>query len=105
MPALPGLPMKLLSAASGGPKGTIQFYIKEGLIPRPTKTHANMAYDYETHLNAIRLVREPQEKRFLPLSVIKQVVRGGRGGWSVDEIRIRTDIDGRRFCNPSATSP
>lgn len=91
--------MKQLSAASGVPKGTIQFYIKEGLIPRPYKTHANMAYYNDSHLNAIRLVKELQEKRFLPLSVIKQVVRGGRGGLSVDEIRALTEIDGKLFPN------
>lgn len=91
--------MKQLSAASGVPKGTIQFYINEGLIPKPTKTHANMAYYNESHLNAIRLVKEFQQKRFLPLSVIKQVVRGGRGGLSVDEIRTLTEIDGKLFRN------
>jgi DNA-binding transcriptional MerR regulator len=91
--------MKQLSRESGVPKGTIQFYIREGLIPRPYKTHANMAYYNESHLNAIRLVKELQEKRFLPLSVIKQVVRGGRGGLSVDEIRTLTGIDGKLFPN------
>jgi DNA-binding transcriptional MerR regulator len=91
--------MKQLSAASGVPKGTIQFYIKKGLIPRPYKTHANMAYYSDSHLNAIRLVKELQQKRFLPLSVIKQVVRGGRGGLSVDEIRALTEIDGKLFQN------
>lgn len=91
--------MKQLSAASGVPKGTIQFYINEGLIPRPTKTHANMAYYNESHLNAIRLVKELQQKRFLPLSVIKQVVGGGRGGLRVDEIRTLTEIDGKLFRN------
>ena len=91
--------MKQLSAASGVPKGTIQYYIKEGLIPKPYKTHANMAYYNDSHLNAIRLVKELQEKRFLPLSVIKQVVRGGRGGLSVDEIRALTEIDGKLFPN------
>jgi len=91
--------MKQLSAESGVPKGTIQFYIKEGLVPRPYKTHANMAYYNDSHLNAIRLVKELQEKRFLPLSVIKQVVRGGRGGLSVAEIRALTEIDGKLFPN------
>lgn len=91
--------MKQLSAESGVPKGTIQFYIKEGLIPKPYKTHANMAYYDDSHLNAIRLVKELQGKRFLPLSVIRQVVRGGRGGLSVDEIRTLTEIDGKLFPN------
>ena len=93
--------MKQLSAESGVPKGTIQFYIREGLVPRPYKTHANMAYYNDSHLNAIRLVKELQKKRFLPLSVIKQVVQGARGGLSVDEIRALTEIDGKIFRNLS----
>ena len=93
--------MKQLSAESGVPKGTIQFYIREGLIPRPYKTHANMAYYNESHLNAIRLIKELQKKRFLPLSVIKQVVQGAKEGLSVDEIRALTEIDGKIFRNLS----
>ena len=58
-----------------------------------------MAYYNDSHLNAIRIVKELQEKRFLPLSVIKQVVRGGRGGLSVAEIRTLTEIDGKLFPN------
>jgi DNA-binding transcriptional MerR regulator len=36
--------MKKLTEETGIPKGTIQYYIKEGLIPKPIKTHPNMAY-------------------------------------------------------------
>ena len=50
--------MKQLTEAAGVTKATIQFYIKEGLIAKPIKTYANMAYYDETHWNAIRLVRE-----------------------------------------------
>ena len=66
--------IKKLSEETGVPRGTIKFYIKEGLIPRPIKTQLNMAYYNEKHLDAIRLVKELQSKRFLPLSIIKQIV-------------------------------
>lgn len=91
--------MKQLCEQVGVPKGTIQFYINEGLIPRPIKTHANMAYYTEEHVNAIRLVKELQKKRFLPLAVIKQMIGGARDGLNIDEIRTVMEIDGRLFQN------
>jgi len=89
--------MKELSRAAGVPKGTILFYVKEGLIPKPIKTHANMAYYTDAHLNAIRLVKELQEKRFLPLSVIKQVLKGV--DLSVHEMKTLVEMDGKLFRN------
>jgi DNA-binding transcriptional MerR regulator len=91
--------MKQLTEATGVTKATVQHYIKEGLVPRPVKTHRNMAYYNASHVNAIRLVRELQSKRFLPLSVIKQVMKGGRRGLSVDEIQTLVQIDGKLFRN------
>ena len=91
--------IKQLSEEAGVPKGTIQFYVKEGLIPKPIKTHSNMAYYDRSHLEAIKLVKELQSKRFLPLSVMKQVVRGRGGDLSVDEIRTLIEIDGKLFQN------
>lgn len=89
--------MKELSRAAGVPKGTILYYIKEGLVPRPVKTHANMAYYGEAHLRAIRLVKELQGKRFLPLSVIKQILKGSN--LSVHELRTLVEMDGKLFRN------
>ena len=89
--------MKQLSATTGVPKATIQFYIKEGLIPKPIKTHTNMAYYSEEHINALRLVRELQAKRYLPLSVIKQIVKHRGDTLSADEIRTIVELDGKLF--------
>lgn len=91
--------MKQLTAKTGATKATVQFYVNEGLIPKPVKTHANMAYYDESHVNAIRLVKELQAKRFLPLSVIKRVMEGEKGEMSVDEIRTLVEIDGKLFTN------
>jgi len=97
--------MKQLSAEAGVPKGTIQFYIKEGLVPPPLKTHPNMAYYNDTHLNAIRLVKELQAKRFLPLSVIKQVMGAGIERLSIDEMRTLVELDGKIFRNLKESPP
>jgi len=91
--------MKDLIAATGIPKGTIQFYINEGLIPKPVKTKTNMAYYSKDHINTIRLVKELQSKRYLPLSVIKKIVRQENDGLSVDEIQTIAKLDGKLFKN------
>lgn len=91
--------MKQLMKAAGVTKATVQFYVREGLIPKPVKTSPNMAYYDQRHLNAIRLVRELQAKRFLPLSIIKRLMEGGQGGLSVHEIRALVEMDGKLFRN------
>lgn len=91
--------MKQLTQAAGVTKATVQFYVREGLIPKPVKTSPNMAYYDERHLNAIRLVRELQAKRFLPLSIIKRLMEGAQGDLSVHEIRTLVEMDGKLFRN------
>jgi DNA-binding transcriptional MerR regulator len=91
--------MKELTVATGVPKGTIQYYINEGLIPKPVKTQANMAYYSEEHVKSIRLIKELQSKRYLPLSVIRKLVKNERDGLSVDEIQIIAKLDGKLFKN------
>ncbi len=97
--------IKQLSAETGVAKGTIQYYVKEGLIPRPIKTSANMGYYNQEHISAIRLVKELQSKRFLPLSVIKKMITNEKGRMSVDEIRTLVEIDGRLFKNMKEVLP
>ena len=88
--------MKKLSEEAGVPKGTISFYIKEGLVPPPIKTKRNMAYYDEKHLNAIRLVKELQSKRFLPLSIIKQII-SRQTDLTVEELQTIFQINGNIF--------
>ena len=89
--------MRELSEASGISKTTIKYYIREGLIPRPIKTHPNSAYYNDTHLKAILSVRELRSKRFLPLSVIKEIVGHGKEQLSIEEVRTLTQMEGRLF--------
>ena len=88
--------MKKLSEEAGVPKGTISFYIKEGLVPPPIKTKRNMAYYDEKHLNAIRLVKELQSKRFLPLSIIKQII-SRQTDLTIEELQTLFQINGNIF--------
>jgi DNA-binding transcriptional MerR regulator len=58
-----------------------------------------MAYYLEKHINAIRLIKELQSKRYLPLSVIKKIVMHEKDGLSVDEIQTIAKLDGKLFKN------
>lgn len=74
--------MKDLCELSGLERQTIHFYIHEGLLPEGRKTGRNMAYYGEEHLERLRLIRQLQEERFLPLRAIKAILGGRSAGFS-----------------------
>jgi DNA-binding transcriptional MerR regulator len=68
------LKMKELAEASGVSAGTIKHYLREGLLPEPVKTSRNMAYYPAEFVDRIRLIKQLQEERFMPLKVIKAML-------------------------------
>ncbi len=68
------LRMRELAAASGVSAGTIKHYLREGLLPEPVRTSRNMAYYPPEFVERIRLIKQLQEERFMPLKVIKGVL-------------------------------
>jgi len=72
--------MKDLVSLSGVSKQTIHFYLREGLLLPPVNTSKNMAYYAESTVEDIRLIKDLQEKRFLPLTVIKEFLKARRDG-------------------------
>jgi DNA-binding transcriptional MerR regulator len=66
--------MKELAQASGVSAGTIKHYLREGLLPEPVKTSRNMAYYPAEFVDRIRLIKQLQEERFMPLKVIKSML-------------------------------
>lgn len=67
--------MKELVRLSGTPAATIKHYLREGLIDAAVRTSRNMAlYDPEV-VPRIRKIKELQSTRFLPLRVIKKLLR------------------------------
>ena len=76
-----------LAEATGVSVQTIHYYLREGLLPPPTKTAPNMAYYGPDHIEDIRLIKELQEKRYLPLSVIKLVLAAKREGKDVSQLQ------------------
>jgi DNA-binding transcriptional MerR regulator len=65
------LRMGELAEASGVPAATIKHYLREGLLPEPVKTSRNMAYYPVEFVERIKLIKQLQEERFMPLKVIK----------------------------------
>lgn len=68
------LKMSELAEASGVSAGTIKHYLREGLLPEPVKTSRNMAYYSPEFVERIKLIKQLQEERFMPLKAIKSVL-------------------------------
>ncbi len=60
-----------LAEAAGVSAATIKHYLREGLLPEPVKTSRNMAYYPPQFVERIRLIKQLQEERYLPLRVIR----------------------------------
>jgi DNA-binding transcriptional MerR regulator len=70
--------MSELAERSGVSAGTIKHYLREGLLGRPDaimRTSRNMAYYPPEFVERIRLIKRLQEERFMPLRVIRDVLR------------------------------
>jgi DNA-binding transcriptional MerR regulator len=68
------LKMKELAEASGVSAGTIKHYLREGLLPEPVRTSRNMAYYPPEFVERIKLIKQLQEERFMPLKLIRSVL-------------------------------
>jgi DNA-binding transcriptional MerR regulator len=60
---------------TGVPKETIHYYVREGLIPKPRKKGKNVADYTERHIERLRLIKQIQDHFFLPLSLIKKILK------------------------------
>jgi DNA-binding transcriptional MerR regulator len=72
------LKMSELAERSGVSAGTIKHYLREGLLGSEadiTRTSRNMAYYPPDFVERIRLIKRLQEERFMPLRVIRAVLR------------------------------
>ena len=73
-PAEDMLRMGELAEASGVSAATIKHYLREGLLPEPVKTSRNMAYYPAEFVDRIKLIKQLQEERYMPLRVIKDLL-------------------------------
>ncbi len=56
-------------------KETVHYYLREGLLPKPRKRGRNIAEYDENHVERIRLIKELQDRYFLPLAVIRNIIK------------------------------
>jgi DNA-binding transcriptional MerR regulator len=73
-PATELLKISELAEQSGVPVATVRHYLREGLLPEPVKTSRNMAYYPPEFVDRIRLIKQLQEERFMPLRVIRDLL-------------------------------
>ncbi len=71
-----------LAHRAGVPTRTIRYYTQQGLL-EPPELRGRVGFYDDTHLDRLRLIKELQEKRFLPLSVIRSVIRHYESGRNI----------------------
>jgi DNA-binding transcriptional MerR regulator len=79
-----------LAQRASVPTRTIRYYTQQGLLPSP-RLRGRVGYYDEGHLDRLRLIKELQEKRFLPLSVIRSVVRHFEDGADLETMLAPLD--------------
>jgi DNA-binding transcriptional MerR regulator len=87
--------MKDLCDRTGLPRQAIHFYIQQGLLPEGEKTGRNMAYYGEAHLERLKLIRQLQHERFLPLRAIRAVLDEEDEGFTQPQRRFFLDLKHR----------
>jgi DNA-binding transcriptional MerR regulator len=87
--------MKDLCDLTGLPRQAIHFYIHEGLVPEGKKTGRNMAYYGEAHVERIKVIRQLQHERFLPLKAIRAVLDERVDAFSPAQRRLFEDLKQR----------
>ncbi len=63
---------------TGVSRETVHYYIREGLLPKPRKRGRNVADYADGYVERIRLIKEFQDRYFLPLAVIKNILKHQR---------------------------
>lgn len=80
-----------LAHRAGVPTRTIRYYTQQELLPSP-KLRGRVGYYDARHLDRLRLIKELQEKRYLPLSVIRSVIRHFEGGADLETMLAPLDM-------------
>ena len=88
-PAQELLKISELAERADVPVATVRHYLREGLLPEPVKTSRNMAYYPPGFAERIRLIKQLQEERFMPLRVIRELLDASNG--DVDRLRTLAD--------------
>jgi DNA-binding transcriptional MerR regulator len=88
-----GLKISELSKRTGVPKSTILYYVKKGLLPEPVKTSPNMAWYDESCIDRLTIIKELQNRKFIPLDHIKALIEEREK----DDVHTQMLIDSHRM--------
>jgi DNA-binding transcriptional MerR regulator len=80
-----------LAQRAGVPTRTIRYYTQQGLLD-PPKLRGRVGYYNSRHLDRLRLIKELQEKRFLPLGIIRSVIKHFEDGADLETMLTPLDI-------------
>ncbi|HOM29725.1 MAG TPA: MerR family transcriptional regulator [Deltaproteobacteria bacterium] len=86
-----GLKIGEIAKRSGVAPSTIRYYVRQGLLPEPVKVNKSMAYYDESCIEKIHAIRRLQERKYFPLSVIKNILRRMDKGMSLEEAEAIED--------------
>ena len=94
--------MKDLIEKTGISRETIHFYLTEGLLPEPHKTSKNMSWYCDEHIKKINIIKDLQEKQFLPLKAIKVILNNANDhNFTEEQKNLISDIK-IKFTNENA---
>jgi DNA-binding transcriptional MerR regulator len=110
------LKMRDVERLAGVGRETIRFYIREGLLPEPERPGRNVAWYDAAFVARVRLIKELQARRFLPLRLIKAILDGDAvpppAGYArcststaASPPRVSTAPAGPRSSRPSPVAP
>ena len=88
-----GMKISELAEEAAVPVATVRHYLREGLLPEGTKTSRNMAYYPPELVERIRLIKQLQEERFMPLKVIGELLE--REGDDPERLQAIVESSGR----------
>ena len=81
-----------LARRTGTAKETIHYYLRIGLLRKPEKTSKNMAYYDEGHVEQLKLIRKLRTESYLPLAVIKKLMREGEIATAQSKVDLAGDL-------------
>ena len=104
--AAPDWPYKMadLCRLTGMPRQAVHFYIRQGLVPPGRKTGRNSARYGDVHIERIRIVRQLQSERFMPLKAIRAVLDGRDDAFTPEQLGFLVDVK-RRLSSTLARPP
>ncbi|MFH1137887.1 MAG: MerR family transcriptional regulator [Pseudomonadota bacterium] len=84
--------MRELVKATGVSKEMIHYFSREGLLPEVDRPSANQAIYGPEHVDRIFLIKKLQEKLFLPINLIKEILdQQDESGLDEELLTIKTD--------------